>query len=128
MLTGCQNVPCILFMQISTAIINKFVFHNIFANKTHNGTNKVSTPRFSWSKIIIRLLVWCMYVYLVLYLIGGKILCKLVPSLSRNLFFTISLPIIHILEQIRRLHPGFHGQRLASDYFWDAFMCIWYCT
>ena len=101
MLTGCQNVPCTIFMQISSAIIDKSVFPHILANKTHNGTNKMSTPRFSLSKITIRLFLGCNYVYFVLYLIGGKILCKLGPPLSRNRFFSISQLIIHIIEQIR---------------------------
>ena len=33
-------------MQISSAIIDKSFFHNIFANNTHNGTNKVYTQVF----------------------------------------------------------------------------------
>jgi len=47
MLSSQQNVPRIIFMQISTAIIEKYMFNYISTNIVHNCTNKVSRSMFS---------------------------------------------------------------------------------
>ena len=41
MLTSQQNVPRIIFMQISAAIIKKSIVHYISANITYNWQNKI---------------------------------------------------------------------------------------
>ena len=46
MLASQQNVPRIIFMQISAAIIEKSSFHYNSANIARNCTNKVSRPVF----------------------------------------------------------------------------------
>jgi len=39
-----------------------------------------------------------------------SLICKVVPSLWINIFFTISRQILHIAAQIRCPDPRFHGQ------------------
>ena len=52
MLTSEQHVPHIIVMLIGAAIIENSFF-TISVNIEHNGTNELSKPMFSGSKIII---------------------------------------------------------------------------
>ena len=46
MLKSCQNVPHIIFMQISDAITEKCMFRHISVNSADSSTIKVSNPMF----------------------------------------------------------------------------------
>ena len=52
MLTTQQNIPRIILMQISAAIIVQSIFYYISTNIAHNCTNNVSLSMFSGSKFI----------------------------------------------------------------------------
>ena len=57
MLTSQQNVPRIVFMQISAAIIEKSMFYYISANIADNRQNKMYRPMLWGSATIIKLLL-----------------------------------------------------------------------
>ena len=55
-----------------------------------------------------------------------SLICKLVPPLSKNLFFTISRPILHTAAQTRCPGPCFQGQRSSNDHSWINYICSWH--
>jgi len=96
MSTSQQNDPHIGFMQNSAAILEKSIFHYISANITDNWQNKMYRQTLvmrviDHNKTIVDIII-CVY---------DSLICKLVPPLLRNLFFSISRPILHINRIIR---------------------------
>ena len=54
-----------------------------------------------------------------------SLICKLVPPLSKNSFFTISRPILHITALTRCPDPCFQGQRSLKNHSLINYVCSW---
>ena len=67
----------------------------------------------SWGQLCVLSIVHC----------WGIIVCKLVPPLSENRFFTISSSIKHINVPKQFLQPYYQGQIISSDYLWGT-LCV----
>jgi len=105
MVTSQQNVPRIVFMQISAAIIEK---KNVFtiSQPVLQITDKIRcidhVMRVSeHNKVIVDMITH----------VFDSLICKLVPPLSKNQLFTISRPILLITAKTRCPDPCVQGQR-----------------
>ena len=109
------------FMQISAAIIEKSIFYYISASIAENRQNKMYRPMLWGSATIVKLLLTWSHMSL-----KDSLICKLLPPLSKNLFCTISRPILHITVQTRCPCQCFQRQRSSKDHSWIDYMCSWH--
>ena len=113
MLTSQQNVPRIIFMQTSrAAIIENKIFHVWGWKSSHT-----MIWYHSYHNKTIVDMIKCVY---------DSLICKLLQALLRNLFFTLSRPILHITAQIKSPDPCFQRQRSSIDHSWITYVCLWH--
>ena len=124
MLKSWQNVPHTIFMQISDAITRKCILRHISANSAHSSTIKVSYPMFWGSKSIINLfLKWSDVSNIML-------LRKMLPPLTKSLFFAIAQPILKITAGVDlSAGPLARDQwkygRASQFHFWLVRLASW---
>ena len=57
-----------------------------------------------------------------------RLICKLVPPLLKNLFFTLCRPILHITAQIKCPKPCFQGRRSLRGHPCFSYVCPWHAV